>query len=355
MTSVFSARRRAEEFHALVEDTSTGSARDARLRRLPRARRRCCATWRPSSRAPDVRRRPARAADGRGRDRCCCRPPTTPAPHASRAAPHRPRAPARRRWSAASPSSAPPPRWRWPPSRAARRRALPGQAGHRERPDRLQPRATRPRARRCSPTPPTGSTRSTALSRERRPGRRRRDRRDPRRLHRPGRRGLRPAARRLRRRPATRTRSTSCATSPRPAWTTLDRARGAAPGGGARRARSHAAQVLGEIDAAAGQACPSCGGAASPQIPPIAARRPVRSPSARSSMVAGADGPAGHRRRRSSSRRPGRRRHDGRPRRRRRPATRSPTRRSGPRHRRRHRPTTGDDADRARSTRSATG
>lgn len=31
MTSVFSVRRRAEEFHTLVEDTSTGSSRDARL------------------------------------------------------------------------------------------------------------------------------------------------------------------------------------------------------------------------------------------------------------------------------------------------------------------------------------
>lgn len=31
MTTVFSVRRRAEEFHGLVEDTSTGSSRDARL------------------------------------------------------------------------------------------------------------------------------------------------------------------------------------------------------------------------------------------------------------------------------------------------------------------------------------
>ncbi|MEJ7795598.1 MAG: hypothetical protein WKF50_08595, partial [Nocardioides sp.] len=31
MTPVFSVRRRAEEFHTLVEDTSTGNSRDARL------------------------------------------------------------------------------------------------------------------------------------------------------------------------------------------------------------------------------------------------------------------------------------------------------------------------------------
>ena len=119
--TAFSARRRAEEFDSLVEGTSTGRAHDARyadfldivasLRDAPRR-----------AAAAGVRRRPARAADGRGRHRAGARRRRAPALHACRGPPARPRPPDRRRPPARSPSSGPPPRWRWPPSPPCRAR-----------------------------------------------------------------------------------------------------------------------------------------------------------------------------------------------------------------------------------------
>ena len=114
-----------------------------------------------------VRRRPARAADGRRRDRADAGPAAarerddvarltvTPAPHP-------PRAPARPSPRRASRSSAPPPRWPWPPR--ARCRATPStrSSGPSRTPRPASASATTPRARRSSPTPPAGSTRSTS-------------------------------------------------------------------------------------------------------------------------------------------------------------------------------------------------
>ena len=129
-----------------------------------------------------VRRRPARAADDRGRhrrsrqhgDEAAARLTAHPLRH-----PPAPRAPPRRR------GRRPRHRRRHAPSMAVASQsalpgdaALPAQAGHRERPDRRPGRRGRQGHARCSTTPPAGSTRSTELSRES-DRRRRRDRRDP--------------------------------------------------------------------------------------------------------------------------------------------------------------------------------
>ena len=134
MTSVIPARRRAEEFAALVDG--------ARRRRRRTRHDERSSSWSPRARAAPpprraparVRRRPARAAlmaeaetalarsaDSRAR-RSRPHPPHAAASAASRS-PRGGRRPARRRHLDG----------RGRPGRPARRRALPGQAGHRER------------------------------------------------------------------------------------------------------------------------------------------------------------------------------------------------------------------------------
>ncbi len=125
MTAPFSARRRAEEFDALVSGASSATPRpplterDAErfadllavvddLRAIPEVDPR-----------PDVRRRPPRAADGsRPTPSCWPRRPRARAEEARLVLPARPRARDRRLATAArrgGPRSAPPPRWPWPP------------------------------------------------------------------------------------------------------------------------------------------------------------------------------------------------------------------------------------------------
>ena len=145
---------------------------------------------------------------GRGRDGPAGRPRLTPPPAPARASAGSPPP------SAGSPSSAPPRRWRWPPrarcpatcctrSSAASRTPRPASAsatgtraptllGQRERPARRGQRAERSdRADDAAAIADTLDAFTDA-----------------------GHRGLRPAARGLRRRAATRPRSPSCATSP---------------------------------------------------------------------------------------------------------------------------------------------
>ena len=223
MASVFA--RRADEFDALVEGTSTdGSGRaHARAARASSAAAGCA---RPGS-AAGVRGRPARAADGRGRDR----------PGAGTA---------RRRGDRARLTRAPA-----PPGRTSRDRrlaaasaglallgaaasvavgaqvALPG--------DTLYPikRAIEDAQHRASPSasretgrlmmlaaPPSGSRRPRASTRARRRCDVRATADTLRRLHRPGRAtAARPDDRRLRRHRRPRPSIASCATSPATAWT----------------------------------------------------------------------------------------------------------------------------------------
>ncbi len=192
--TAFTARRRAEEFDSLVEgdlDRSVGRA----LRRPARARGRAARRARAAG-PPEFVAEPARAADGRRRDRARARRTTRGPAHAARRA-DPPRAPARRRRRRPRDRRRHHLDGRGLPERAAGRRPLPGQAGHRERPDRLQRRrreqghtvlanAVRP-ARRDLDAHPRGRGQG-----------RRSHRPHPQHLHRPGHRGLRPAAGRLR-------------------------------------------------------------------------------------------------------------------------------------------------------------
>ncbi len=193
MSPVFATKRRAEEFHDLVEQLDRGAG--SSLRRRPRPRR-AAARDRAAGAARGVHRLVARGADGRRREPA---PPLPrhPAPDAA-PAPLRPRPAARRvrrrhrrrrRHQLAG---------RGLPVRPARRDALPPQAGPRECQHRCPPQRRgagrvlalprhRPARRGLGPDP------------HRRPRRRPGDRADPRLLQRPVAAGLRPAARRLRR------------------------------------------------------------------------------------------------------------------------------------------------------------
>ena len=200
MSPVFTARRRAEEFDSLVEGTSTGSWLRRRLRRVPRARRARSATM------PAVTARPEFVADLR--EQLIARPPTTAAGRrcrgrgpAHRRRPHRRRRRERRLAAAvgglaivgATTSMA-----------VASQSALPGDALYplKRAIENAQTGVQRRRGRQgqdaARATPPAGSTRSTSSA----AGRATTPTpivRDPADLHRPGHRGLRPAARRLRR------------------------------------------------------------------------------------------------------------------------------------------------------------
>ena len=164
MTSAVHRRAaRAEEFDALLE----GGRPRTRRGQSPS----CCDSSARSGgpsrrhRRADVRRRPARAADGRGRRARWSRSARAEREHRS-PWPPRPRAPGasagsrRRRLGASCIVGGYRRRGGCRPGCAARRRALPDQARHRERPGRSSASATPARARTCSPRPPAGSTRS---------------------------------------------------------------------------------------------------------------------------------------------------------------------------------------------------
>ena len=214
MTPSFAARRRAEEFDALVEGASsptTASPRDAELLELVGALRVDAAGRGPSR----VRRRPARAAAGRGR-----RPLLVPTERVDRL-----QLPARRtprRAAARRPRRRPRRRRRRPTTVAvaAQRRCRATRStrssGPRERPRRPRVGDERARAPRCSPTPTAASTRRELLGESDEAESRAQvagtlatftDQADA---------GRRPAGRRLRPRPADSPRSASCTTSPPP-------------------------------------------------------------------------------------------------------------------------------------------
>ena len=263
MTSVFAARRRAEEFDALVDGPRPATPRDAPLRRAPRARRRAPATPAPSQPRPEFVADLRERADGRGRDRCSC-----PADDAASRLPARRRAAPRRdrRLAAAvgglaivgattsmavAAQTALPGDALYPVKRAIesaqtgltvdeRPRAqtlLANASGRLDEVDRAQPRRATPTATPRSPATLDDFT----------------DQAD---------RGRRPAARRLRRDRRPDARSTSCATSPPSSMDDARRARSrACPPTPATSCSSTPPRSLSQIDAAAAQACPTCGGA----------------------------------------------------------------------------------------------
>ena len=224
MSPVFATRRRAEEFDAVVDGTPThaGVGVGRPLRRPARARRRA-ARRAPAAGAARVRRGAARRAWWPRPRRCPLRPADErPAP-AAHARPGRVRNPRERRLasrSAAWPWSAPRRRWS-----VVAQSALPGDVLY-----PLKRGIESAQAGISVSDEGKGTTLLASASDAPRRGRRGstpagrddgRDRRHPRRLHRAGHRGLRPAARVVRRRRATTPRSPTCARSPRRRWTSL--------------------------------------------------------------------------------------------------------------------------------------
>ena len=220
MTPVFAARRRAEEFARPGRGFLDRPGRRRTVLRAARAGRRHAGDPGPEA-AARVRGRPARPADGRGRHRPGPRRHQPPHPPGATSGPRTParrggrRARARRRHHVDGDGR---------PERPARRRPLPGQARHRERrrPDSASARDRR--ARPSSPAPATASTRPPS-SAGGRPRGQRGGRRHAQRLHRPGRRGVGPAARRLQPDRQPGLGRPSCATSRRAASTSSPRSR----------------------------------------------------------------------------------------------------------------------------------
>ena len=262
MTPLLRSRQRAEEFAALVD------GRGDALRDRPAHDRRssswspslaACAAPRTSAPRPELRRRPARAADDRGRDalltrrgRACTLPPRT---RGTPRAPPRRRRGRRRVCSAARPAWPPPPRTRCPARRSTRssgasRRA---QAACTVDAGRQGPRPARPGQR------PARRGRRGSLGRDSADRARRRSPATLDDVHRPGRRGRRRCCwaptpttsdpRRGRRR-ARRSPPTSLATLD---GAGADRARRARS-----RARSRPRRRSQQIDARAAPACPTC-------------------------------------------------------------------------------------------------
>ena len=276
--------------------TPTCSSSSARLRAVPE----------PQARAR-VRRRPARPADDRGR-----RPRSVPADRAATldarltvaAAPHRPRPPDRRRRRRLRPRRCDHLDGGGRPERPARRRPLPAQARHRERPDRRPASATTPRARRCSANASGRLAEVDAADPRRRPRTPTIGRRHPRHLHRPGHRGLRPAARRLRRSTGHEPRSTELRDFTASSLDQLSRARAA---GARRRPRRAARRRPGRCSPdrrrGAEQPAPTCGGTASPTIPPPLAPSADRHLAGRPAGAPPAQ-PSRHRRRQAPDQRP---------------------------------------------------
>ena len=222
MTVPFTARRRAEEFDALVGRGAPAAAgrpdpRRAGHRALRRpARGRGRAACRPRGpAAPRVHRLPARAPDGGGRDRAGRRTGPRPRRGGRLVLPARPR-PATAGSppsSAAPPSSGPPRRWPSPPRPPCRATPSTPSSAPSRTPAPAWPRRTPTRARSCSPAPADASTRPTSWpAPPPRPGVPRSPPRS--RLRRAGHRGGGAAPRRRTPRPATSESSARCAPSP---------------------------------------------------------------------------------------------------------------------------------------------